>query len=53
MILLLYGLLMANLTTVLLSYNLRRHHTVIAHVELNLVMHVAIQLDLAIHQLRA
>ena len=52
MILLLNGLLMANLTTVILSYNLRRDHTVIAHVELNLVVHVAIQLDLAIHQLR-
>ena len=51
MILLLYGLLMANLTTVLLSHNLGRDHTIIAHVELNLVMHIAIQLDLAIHQL--
>ena len=52
MILLLNGLLMANLTIVLLSDNLRRDDAVIAHVELNLVMHVAIQLDLAIHQLR-
>ena len=48
MILLLNGLLVANLTTVILSYNLRRDHTVVAHVELNLLMH-AIQLDLAIH----
>ena len=53
MILLLNGLLMANLTAVILGYNLRRDHTVIAHVELNFVMHVAIQLDLAIHKLRA
>ena len=52
-LLLLYGLLVSHLAIVFLGDYLRRDHTVIVHVELDLVMHVTVQLDLTIHKLRA